>query len=152
MIAPLPKPIRQPKARKPIPRTSRPRQQRQSASARMERKADALWRVIVKARAVFCQRECGELAVDPHHLVPKSRGNAVRWIPANGAHLCRRCHDVVQGSPVLNEALGRRLLGDDTWRVMVGLSRVRDGRGAAAHVEMLKRYAATHGIDTQEAK
>jgi hypothetical protein len=118
----------------------------------MERKADALWRCIVKARSVFCQRECGELAVDPHHLVPKSRGNSVRWLPANGAHLCRRCHDVVQGSPVLNESLGRWVVGDEGWEALVRLSRVRDGRGAAAHVEMLKRYAGMSGIDTQEVK
>jgi hypothetical protein len=32
------------------------------------------------------------------------------------------------------------------------LSRCRDGRGAAAHVEMLKRYAGLAGIDTQEAR
>jgi hypothetical protein len=152
-MTPLPKPARRgPKARKPLRRTSRPRPVRQSASARMERKADALWRVIVKARSVFCQRECGELAVDPHHLIAKSRGNAVRWIPANGVHLCRRCHDVAQGSAVLNESLGRWVVGDEGWEALVRLSRVRDGRGAAAHVEMLKRYAGSAGIDTQEIR
>lgn len=150
-MTPLPKPARRgPKPRKPIKRTSRPRPQRKSASAAMERKADRLLRIIVSARSVFCERDCGALATEVHHLRSR-RFRSTRWLPHGCAHLCHFCHELVQHSPTLNEALGRRLVGDHSWELLVKLSRVRDGRGAAAHVEMLKRYAGLAGIDTQEA-
>jgi hypothetical protein len=151
MHSPLPKPIRVPKARKPIPRTSRPRPQRKSDSAAMVRKADKRLRIIVSARSVFCERDCGNLATEVHHMRGR-RYHSTRWLPHACAHLCARCHEIVQHSPVLNESLGRRLVGDEGWEALVRLSRVRDGRGAAAHVEMLKRYAGLAGIDTQEAR
>jgi hypothetical protein len=151
-VTPIPKPAkRAPKARKPIPRTSRPRPQRKSDSAAMERRADKLLRVTVSARSVFCERDCGALATEVHHMRGR-RYHSTRWLPHACAHLCARCHEIVQHSPVLNESLGRRLVGDEGWEALVRLSRVRDGRGAAAHVEMLKRYAGLAGIDTQEAR
>lgn len=96
----LPKPPRRgPKARKPIPRRSRPRPMSTRRKAVMAE--DREWSYLVKNAANgYCElRRCDSrtrgpigVATDAHHVRSKKAHPELRHEQANGVALCRRCH------------------------------------------------------------
>lgn len=92
--------IRKARARK-AKRAEKRRQLRAALPIRHTRrelraKLDGLWSLLVKARdgmksqvCRVCGRSPGEVA---YHIVPKQRGDAVRWLPENGVLACAACN------------------------------------------------------------
>lgn len=119
MIVRLPKPER--RARKPRKRIPRRKALRRmpaalSAHRQAEKDADDCWRFVVYARNGFgmCQRCRVRPGREAHHLVSRTKP-ATRWIPENGAHLCRYCHATVGELSEENRALAIRLVGLERW-------------------------------------
>jgi len=59
------------------------------------RRATYLYRHAILRRDLFtCQKCLNHEAVDAHHIVHKTQGQALRWSLDNGVALCRRCHSL----------------------------------------------------------
>jgi NAD-dependent dihydropyrimidine dehydrogenase PreA subunit len=149
MSAPLPKPAkRQPKARKPLRRTSRPRPVRKSASAAMERKAGRLWSLLVLSRAPVCER-CGvERPVHAHHLISR-RYRSTRYVLHNGAALCAACHRLCHrgvGYVLRNERLAIRLVGVVGWDVLGAQAESTPRYTPEAELERLRAEVAARWL------
>jgi len=84
----------------------------------IEKVADGLWREIVRAGAPRpCERCRMRPGHDAHHLVSRSY-RQTRWLPDNGAFLCRHCHQVVTMDGEENGILAVRLLGVTRWELL----------------------------------
>lgn len=67
-----------------------------------------LWRIAVKLRylkktGLFCAL-CGyPNPSDVHHIINKSHGLCVKYLPDNGMPLCRSCHSVAETNEIKNK-------------------------------------------------
>lgn len=116
MIIRLPKPEkRSRKPRSPIRRRFARRQPAALAEHRqLEKEADRIWSVIIRAQAPRCQR-CNLRPVhDAHHMISRSY-RQTRWILSVGAALCRNCHRIVGMDGEENRLLAVRLIGVERW-------------------------------------
>lgn len=90
--------------RQPIGRKKRILTPRQRIRAQL----DALWSLAVRLRdrrahGPLCRLGCGRIAVLGYHLVPKQRGDSIRWLLENGVAACSNCN----GAELLNRSLYR---------------------------------------------
>lgn len=118
MTLALPKPAkRAPKARKPIPRRSRPA--RGKAPAKRSKRAvnvqiaeaDRLFSLLVRLRnAGFCECGCGKRTTDCAHHHPRTR-MSVRHDFENASGLARECHQFFTAAPRLWRVWWRCKLG-----------------------------------------
>jgi hypothetical protein len=117
--------------RKPAPTVPVPRKPTGEAYAR---------RTVAARSGGVCERCDAARAAHWHHRQNRSQGG--RWEPANGLHLCARCHHYVTVNPAASEAPG--------WTVPRGLDPAAVAVRLALHGLVLLTpdggYAATEGV------
>lgn len=68
-----------------------PSQKHQAKIRKLRKEADKIWGEIILKLHPLCEY-CGEKSKDPHHFVPKSISNILRYDIANGIGLCHAHH------------------------------------------------------------
>jgi hypothetical protein len=99
--APIPRKARLPKGSKPLKRTGPPRKRSPKRSSVEQR--DSVWREKVGDRVGnrcelgYCG---GDWGCDSHHVRGKKAHPHLRHVVANGVRVCRSCHDWAHANPV----------------------------------------------------
>ena len=70
-----------------------PAQKHQARIKKLRKEADKAWGEVILRLHPLCEYEnCGDKSKDPHHFVPKSISNVLRYDISNGIGLCRSHH------------------------------------------------------------
>ena len=124
-----PKPSRRaPRQPRPIPRRARVRKIGAGTHAQQVRKANILWRDLIRAKepSCLCPRCLKRCWHDAAHIFTKGAYPAMRFELDNGAPLCRPCHRRIDSDHMAKLEFALRYLGLERYARLALMSQ---GRG-----------------------
>ena len=116
-------------------------QKHNAKKKRLKNKADKLLREYIKTKYPRCKL-CGNPTSAGHHIIPKSRSNAVRYYLPNIIPLCQGCHGLWHNTqdPRLFERMKKLMGGEKWWKDLLIKSKKKSKRNMKVYEDAIQQF------------